>query len=167
LDLLIIWSVATALTHPPAPLSLELPIGSSDFVAEQVGGQDVPWFAASNTNAENALEPPVTTDSGAAELALARHLEAVGAKMYGAYWCPHCHEQKQLFGRAAAQYLPYVECAAENSSQQVNACTKANIRAYPTWVIGGETYLGSQPLNKLADWSGYNGSRTFLHVSKP
>ncbi|MDR5696083.1 MAG: vitamin K epoxide reductase family protein, partial [Armatimonadota bacterium] len=40
---------------------------------------------------------------------LAKHLAASGAKFYGAYWCPHCTEQKRMFGDAA-RYLTYVEC---------------------------------------------------------
>ena len=43
------------------------------------------------------------------EGALARHLRETGAVMYGAYWCPHCTEQKALFGDAAKD-VPYVEC---------------------------------------------------------
>jgi len=40
---------------------------------------------------------------------LAKHLSASGAKFYGAYWCPHCADQKAMFGQAAA-LLPYIEC---------------------------------------------------------
>ena len=40
----------------------------------------------------------ITTSSGESEIALTQHLKQVGAKMYGAFWCPHCQEQKQLFG---------------------------------------------------------------------
>src|SRR6476620_5024249 len=29
--------------------------------------------------------------------------------MYGAYWCPHCADQKEKFG-ASFKYAPYVEC---------------------------------------------------------
>jgi len=29
--------------------------------------------------------------------------------MYGAYWCPHCAEQKEKFGDSF-RYAPYVEC---------------------------------------------------------
>ena len=34
--------------------------------------------------------------------------------MYGLYWCPHCIEQKQMFGEAF-HYVPYVECAIKGS----------------------------------------------------
>jgi hypothetical protein len=39
----------------------------------------------------------------------ARCLKDRGVKMYGAWWCPHCVEQKEEFG-ASFEYVPYVEC---------------------------------------------------------
>ena len=27
---------------------------------------------------------------------LGKHLQAIGATMYGAYWCSHCYGQKQV-----------------------------------------------------------------------
>ena len=47
----------------------------------------------------------ITTTSGESEIALARHLKEIGAKEYIAWWCPHCHEQKQLFGKEAYSYI--------------------------------------------------------------
>ena len=41
---------------------------------------------------------------------LAKRLKAAGAKMYGAFWCSHCFEQKQTFGKEAMAEFPYVEC---------------------------------------------------------
>ena len=41
---------------------------------------------------------------------LAARLREAGAKMYGAFWCSHCQEQKQAFGAEAQRDLPYVEC---------------------------------------------------------
>ena len=43
-------------------------------------------------------------------VSLAKKLRAAGAKMYGAFWCSHCQEQKAEFGAAAQKDLPYVEC---------------------------------------------------------
>lgn len=85
---------------------------------------------------------------------LARHLAASGARFYGAYWCPHCTEQKRMFG-AAARYLPYVECDARAPDGRPEECRKAGVRAYPTWVIGGRKYEGTIPLEDLARLSGY------------
>lgn len=113
-------------------------------------------------------QPPngweVTTTSGEAELALARHLQESGAKMYGAYWCPHCFDQKQLFGKEAAKIFPYNECAPDGTNPQTEACAQANIKVFPTWVINGEVVTGTQSLEQLADLSNYQGPRNFKYV---
>ena len=41
-------------------------------------------------------ETEITTESSPFAIALARHLHSIGAKMYGAFWCSHCNEQKQV-----------------------------------------------------------------------
>ncbi len=51
--------------------------------------------------------------------ALAAHLGRVGAQMYGAFWCSHCAEQKEAFGKGAP--LPYVECFPEGYRKGVQA----------------------------------------------
>lgn len=108
-----------------------------------------------------ATAPPVTTKSSAAAIDLAKHLKSVGAKMYGAYWCPHCHEQLQLFGQQAATQLPYVECAEDGKNARPDLCEAAKIEGYPTWKIKGKTYLGAQPLKDLATAASYKGSHNF------
>ena len=109
---------------------------------------------------------PITTTSGAAEIALAKHLKQVGAKEYGAYWCPHCHEQKLLFGQEAAKDLLYVECADNPAQprQQSQACQAAGITSYPTWEINGQKLPGVQTLNKLAELTGYTGPKNFKNA---
>src|SRR3989344_4081507 len=57
-----------------------------------------------------------------------------GALFYGAFWCPHCEDQKKLFGDAA-QYLPYVECSTPDSKGQLAVCASQCIKVYPTWVF--------------------------------
>lgn len=91
------------------------------------------------------------------EFQLADYLSNTGAKMYGAYWCPHCARQKQLFGDAALS-IPYVECDLRGANPQVNLCNAVGINAYPTWQINGEFYLGAQPLRRLAIISGFEKS---------
>ena len=54
--------------------------------------------------------PPVTTQSSSRGEQLAKRLKEAGAKMYGAFWCSHCHEQKEAFGSVAMKDFPYVEC---------------------------------------------------------
>lgn len=38
----------------------------------------------------------ITTTSSPFAVSLAKHLNSIGAKMYGAFWCSHCLEQKQV-----------------------------------------------------------------------
>ncbi|TVQ43081.1 MAG: hypothetical protein EA365_13505 [Gloeocapsa sp. DLM2.Bin57] len=112
-------------------------------------------------------QPPegweVTTTSGEAEIALAEHLTAIGAKFYGAFWCPHCHEQKQLFGAAALKKINYLECDPNGVNPQSQACVDAQIQSYPSWEINGEIYRGTQTLENLAQFSGYEGQTDFKY----
>jgi hypothetical protein len=45
-------------------------------------------------------ETEITTESSPFAISLARHLHSIGAKMYGAFWCSHCNEQKQVHIRS-------------------------------------------------------------------
>ena len=86
------------------------------------------------------------------EGALARHLRETGAVMYGAHWCPHCSEQKALFGDAAKD-VPYVECATDAVNGRPDLCEKAGVKVFPTWIIGTERREGVQSLSALATLS--------------
>lgn len=57
------------------------------------------------------------------------------AVMFGASWCPHCAEQKKLFGRSAKD-MPYFECSKWND--QVKECAVRGIISYPTWQFNEE-----------------------------
>lgn len=107
----------------------------------------------------------VGTTSNAAELALATHLRQIGATIYKAYWCPHCYAQAQLFGQAAFEQLPQVECAADGVAAQPQLCQDADIQVYPTWEINGQHYRGVQSLETLAELSNYQGSREFADTT--
>lgn len=63
----------------------------------------------------------------------AKCLSDRGVKMYGAWWCPHCQEQKEKFG-ASFKLAPYVECGVQgDTSKRTQACVDAEIKHYPTW----------------------------------
>ncbi|MBE9179651.1 vitamin K epoxide reductase family protein [Oculatella sp. LEGE 06141] len=110
--------------------------------------------------------PPITTTSGQAEVALAQHLRDIDAKMYGAFWCPHCHDQKQLFGQQAARLINYIECDPNGQNSQTSLCqaNAENVTGYPTWEVNGQFYAGTQTLDQLADYSGYQGPRGFSNT---
>jgi len=97
---------------------------------------------------------PPSVGAGSPEM-LARHLRESGAVMYGAYWCPHCAEQKALFGEAAKE-LPYVECDPGGVNPRPDLCEKAGVKSFPTWVLGSERREGVQSLEALAELSKFN-----------
>lgn len=107
----------------------------------------------------------IKSTSGNAELQLADHLRKQGAKMYGSYWCPHCFEQKQLFGKQAWAKIDYIECAADakKNKPQVEVCQQAGIKGFPTWEIKGKQDPGMKKLAKLAELSGYKGDTKFKY----
>lgn len=76
-------------------------------------------------------------------------LKEKGAKMYGAYWCPHCQNQKKEFG-ASFKNILYVEC-----SEYEKECTAAGVEKYPTWIFSDGTKVeGEQDLEAIAKKAG-------------
>lgn len=97
--------------------------------------------------------PPAVEDPTLRALAI--HLSDSGAKMYGASWCPHCQQQKEMFG-ASAKRLPYVECSSGGpNSPQMAICSNMNIRVYPTWVINGTRTEEVLPIERLSSLTGF------------
>ena len=86
----------------------------------------------------------------------AQCLASRNVTMYGAYWCPHCKDQKDEFGDSL-KYIKYVECAipGKPTNVQTDACKDMQIKKYPTWVFpDGERVELVLPLNELAEKSG-------------
>jgi hypothetical protein len=75
-------------------------------------------------------------------------------KMYGLYWCPHCQEQKGMFGKAF-QYVPYVECAIKGSREMTQECNAAGVKLFPSWQFGTNPPVeGVFPMQELSDKTG-------------
>ena len=88
--------------------------------------------------------------------AFARCLTERGVKMYGAWWCPHCVEQKEKFG-ASFEYAPYVECGFKgNLRGQAQVCIDQDIKHFPTWQFPptGERVERVFTLQELSDRTG-------------
>ena len=84
----------------------------------------------------------------------AKCLSSKQVKMYGAYWCPHCAEQKEEFGKSF-RYVNYVECAIQGSREMAPACKAAGVQHYPTWQFGTSPPVeGKFPLQELSDKTG-------------
>jgi hypothetical protein len=59
-------------------------------------------------------------------------------KMYGLYWCPHCADQKEMFG-ASFRKVPYIECAIKDKPGELApACKAAGVKLFPSWQFGNE-----------------------------
>lgn len=80
--------------------------------------------------------------------ALATCMTANGATMYGTEWCPHCKNQKEMFGNSF-KLVNYVDC-----DKFRNECIGAGVEGYPTWKINGTNYAGTQNIYTLAEKSG-------------
>ena len=99
--------------------------------------------------------PEPATESTPQTIKLANQLNKVGAKFFGAYWCPACKEQMKLFGKQAGRKLNYVECGRPDIyPDQVSQCRDAKIESIPTWTRPGKNRLeGVQSINALEQWS--------------
>jgi hypothetical protein len=76
-------------------------------------------------------------------------LASKGATMYGAYWCPHCQDEKKALG-AGMKKVTYVEC-----TEQTALCAEKGIQGYPTWILGDGTRLeGQQGIEGLSRATG-------------
>lgn len=78
----------------------------------------------------------------------AKCLTTKDAVMFGAEWCPHCKDQKAMFG-GSFKYVKYVECP-----QNQALCDQKGITGYPTWIINGTQYPGLQTFDKLKELTG-------------
>ncbi|MEK7630203.1 MAG: hypothetical protein AAB432_02350 [Patescibacteria group bacterium] len=81
-------------------------------------------------------------------------LKDKGLTFYGAFWCPHCQNQKKMFG-SAEKFLPYVECSTPDGNGQLDVCKKQGIDGYPTWQYpDGTREIDVISLERLAEKSG-------------
>ncbi len=103
------------------------------------------------------IPPLVQNISSQNAVNLAKHLRDSGIVMYSAYWCPHCHDQKEIFGKEAASELIVIECAIDGQNSQSDLCKKKGITGFPTWEINGKLESGVQSLEDLANISKYKG----------
>lgn len=98
--------------------------------------------------------PSIKSHSSPQALAIGKRLQEKNAKMYGAYWCSHCNNQKQELGYEVVtgkQMFTYVECAKDGVDSQYSTCKalKDEVPGFPTWEIGGKYYPGEKTLDEL------------------
>jgi glutaredoxin len=144
-----------------APIALAVGIVSTQIAPIEAGG-----VKKTTTPKQVALTAEIDTKSAKAEIAFSEYLAKTGAKFYGASWCPHCVNQKRLFGEAAQSTLPYVECDRKSPNSQADLCSEKKVRLFPSWEINGTMYEGSRELADLAKMTGYKGSTNFKYRLK-
>ena len=117
-----------------------------------------------NTKATSTIQgipPAVKSISNPSKIALAEHLTKSGVVMYNAYWCPHCHDQKEIFGQEATLRLVLVECAEDGQNSQRKLCETKGITGFPSWELNGNIESGMKSLEELANSTNYLGPRDF------
>jgi len=130
-------------------------------ISEELGFFPVTNSAGQTVNIPAKVKRKSTDQS----IRLAKHLKASKSIMYGAYWCPHCSHQRELFGREAWSYITYIECSPKGYGFDAVALSSKDIDGFPTWTFPNEkkkgttlTSSGEMPLERLAKLSGYKGS---------
>ena len=113
------------------------------------------------SNNIQGMPPAVIAISSPEKIKLAEHLTQEGAVMYNAYWCPHCHDQKELFGKVAAEKLNLVECAKDGFNNKRELCEAKGITGFPSWEINGSIDSGVKSLKELAELTNYKNSKDF------
>jgi hypothetical protein len=63
--------------------------------------------------------------------AFAQCMAAKQVKMYGAYWCSHCADQKEMLGRSYR--FVYEECGVPGSHEEQKKCSDLGVKLFPTW----------------------------------
>lgn len=77
-----------------------------------------------------------------------------GAVFYGAFWCPHCQNQKKTFGTSEKK-LAYVECSLPAGRGQTQECIDKKIEGYPTWEFADDSReSGELSLARLSEKTG-------------
>jgi len=113
------------------------------------------------SNNIQGMPPAVIATSSPEKIKLAEHLSKQGAVMYNAYWCPHCHDQKEMFGKEASEKLNLIECAKDGFNNKRELCEAKGITGFPSWEINGSIDSGIKSLKELAELSNYKNTKDF------
>ena len=79
-------------------------------------------------------------------------LDQKGATMYGAFWCPHCQNQKEFFKGAFDSDALYVECDPRGRKSNPQLCAEKKVNTFPTWIFeDGSRLAGEITIPVLAE----------------
>tara|TARA_B100000927_G_C16399811_1_gene442858 strand:- start:159 stop:1097 length:939 start_codon:yes stop_codon:yes gene_type:complete len=114
-----------------------------------------PANADLNINSSERTAPAIINKSSAEKIKFAKFLNEKGIVMYSAYWCPHCQDQKELFGKEASKELTIIECAKDGKNNKFELCQEKEIEGFPSWEINKQIYSGTRELEELAELTNY------------
>jgi len=141
-----------------AGLSIAIFMGGENAIIENAVATNNPQALvgpSKRAEIENALTnvkpPKITAKSSDEAMRIARELEKLNTRFFGAFWCTHCFDQKQTLGKEAMELIPYFECDQDGFNSQRKLCKDLKLPGYPTWEINGELYPGEQSLKELDD----------------
>jgi hypothetical protein len=134
-------------------------------IAEELG-----YFPVQNRNGLVMYVPKrVQRPSTPQAIELAKRLSEKGVTMYGAYWCPHCSRQKELFGAEAWSMMNYIECSPNGYGFQGTKMCKG-VDGYPTFKDKNGKLInisGEQSLQSLAQIVGFTDFDSSLESEVP
>tara|TARA_B100000965_G_scaffold226508_1_gene189616 strand:+ start:44 stop:982 length:939 start_codon:yes stop_codon:yes gene_type:complete len=114
-----------------------------------------PANADLGVNSSEGTPPIVKNYSSNEKIRFAKFLNKNQIVMYSAYWCPHCHDQKELFGKEAVEELTIIECAKDGKDNQFDLCQAKGIEGFPSWEINNNIYSGTRELSELGELTNY------------
>jgi len=154
------FTTSASLLLTSSPLTPQQANAAPPFAIMQ---EELGYFPIKDDNGETYMVPSkIKRKSTDQAISLAKYLSSKkgkgGATMYGAYWCPHCQRQKELFGYEAFQYINYIECSPKGYKNNFSMCINDGIEGYPYWKFNnGEDQSGEMELVDIVKKSGYKG----------
>lgn len=145
-------------TSSAAILACNAPVNANAAPPFAIMAEEVGYFPVTDERTGQTVMVPAKAKRQSTDqsIELAKYLQSSGARMYGAFWCPHCQRQKELFGKEAWKYIDYVECSPKGYRAKYATCIDQKVDGYPTWKFGnGKTQGGEMELSEIAKISGY------------
>jgi hypothetical protein len=160
-------SVQSAIAAPPIAVIAEELGYFPVMVGRRGGGGGTTTSNNSNDTVIRYVPKRVKRPSTRQSIELATAMRDAGITMYGAYWCPHCSRQREIFGAQAWAVMDYVECSPDGYNYDDGRTTtgKGNGRSilcnkidgYPTFrnADGTIQFSGERSLQDLARTIGF------------
>jgi glutaredoxin len=100
------------------------------------------------------------TEFSEEEKQYAKCLQEKNITMYGTSWCPHCKEQKAVFGDLF-QLVNYVDC-----DENAGVCKQKKITGYPTWLLPDGKEIDPGTISDVAKASGCTLAKNTLETKE-